>query len=279
MGEVFQFARYNLNRLWYSPRPYFVLFFVYATLELCFGCAREYLAEAGQQIQATEFFSIAVSSRIPQWVLIFGIVLLLGDAPFFHDGMECYILRSNRAKWLMGQMMFCIITIVEYVLVVVIMFLLMFSNFIVFKNEWSNIITLCCQVHSGRILGITMNITFPVELIQSGSPYTIFFISCSYLILLMLFLCLLLMLCNLKMKVGMGYFVVVSILVLRLFVDNSLVSKYVYFFSPCNLAVVSGRIVTSYSIANTFLYFLSICSILYYYIYKAIRKIDLQKSR
>lgn len=279
MGEIFQFVRYDLKRLWYSPRPYVILFFVYAALERCFGCVREYLAEMGQQIQATELFSIAVSNRIPQWFLIFGIVLLLGDAPFLHDGMEYYVLRSSRSKWLIGQIVFCIITIIGYVFVVAGIFLFMFSNFIAFNNEWSDIITLCCQVHSGRILGITMSISFPSQLIQSGSPYAVFLISCSYLILLMLFLCLLLMLCNLKLKVGIGYFIVVSILVLRVLVDNGVGSKYLHFFSPCNLAVVSGRVLTMYSVAYTFLYFSSICGILYYCVQKVIIKTDLQRTR
>ena len=279
MGATFQFVRYDLKRLWCSPRPYVILFFVYAVLELCFGCVREYLAETGQQIQATEFFSIAISNRIPQWIIIFGIILLLGDAPFFHDGMEYYIIRSSRTQWLIGQIVFCIVTIVGYVLIVAGMFFFMFAHSISFKNEWSDIIILCCQVRSGAILGITMNMIFPLELIQSGSPYFIFFISCSYLILLMFFLSLVLMLCNLKLKVGIGYFIVVAILVLRVFVDNSFGLKFMHFLSPCNLAVVSGRAVTAYSIAYTFLYFLSTCGVLYMYIYKGIRKADLQKSR
>ena len=98
MGEIFQFVRYDLKRLWYSPRPYVILFFVYAALERCFGCVREYLAEMGQQIQATELFSIAVSNRIPQWFLIFGIDFSLEMHLFYMMGwsiMSCAPAGAN----------------------------------------------------------------------------------------------------------------------------------------------------------------------------------------
>lgn len=278
MGEIFQFVKYNFRRLWCSPRPYITLFMVYALLNLCFGGAREYLSDSGETVQAFEFFIIAMANRIPQWIMVFGILILLGDAPFLHDGMEVYILRSSRGRWLMGQVVFCALTVLGYLVLIAVMFLFMFCSYISFTNEWSDAIILSCRIQSGAVLNIVMLIAFPMEIINSGSPYSVLALSFLYTALMLLLCALLCMLCNVRLKTGVGCFAVTILLVWRFLLDNVGGAEFLHYLSPCSLATVSDRAVTPISICYTVGFFLCACFALCWWNYCIIQKADLQKK-
>lgn len=276
MGESFSFAAYNFRHLWTSPRPYIVLFAVYAGMELCFGGVRTYLADTGQTVQALEFFILASANRIPQWIFVFGILLLLGDAPFLQEGVEFYLMRSSRRDWLTGQVLYCLFVIFGYLVLVVGMFLVLFRGYLFFANEWSETFTLCCQLGSGSLLHIIMMIEFPLRLVKSGLPYAIFALSFLYSFLLLLLLSLLCMICNMKLRMGFGCLAVTILLVWRVILENVAGLKVLHYLSPCNLAVVSDRTINFPNICYTISFFVCTCGLLWVWSYSIVKKIDLQ---
>lgn len=278
MAEMFQFVRCDFRRLWISPRPYIVLLVVYMGLHLCFGGAETYLAENGQSVQAMEFFVFATANRIPQWILAFGILLLLGDAPFFHEGMELYVLRSRRSRWLTGQILFCCITVLGYLLLVAGMFLLMFHGHIYFANTWSDAITLICRIGNGTLLNIKMAIDFPMQIITNGSPYAMFGLSFLYSAFLLLLFSLLCMVCNTKLRTGVGCFVIAILLVWRVLLDTVGGMPLFHYISPCNLANVGDKPVSPFYISYTIMFFIWNCCLLCIWMYGIIQKYDLQRK-
>ena len=279
MGEVLRFTWHNIRRLLTSPRLYLSLFVVYACLRLSFGNVYLYLDENGEALQAVELFIFAASNRIPQWVFTFGMLLLLGDAPFLHEGMSVYLIRSNRFRWLMGQILFCLITVVCYLLAVEVMLLSMSGDGVSFLNSWSNPIMLASRITSGAsLLHIETIIDFPMSISSSGSPYAMFALTMLYDTLLLTMFSLLCLVCNVKWKTGTGCFSVVALLVLRFLIDDRLILTNLRMLSPCNLAAISSQVVSPATIGYTVAFFFFTCGILGVLGYRVIRSADLQRG-
>lgn len=279
MGEVLRFAWHNIRRLLTSPRLYLSLFVVYACFRLCFGNVYLYLEESGETLQAVELLVFASSNRSPQWMLAFGMLLLLGDAPFLHEGMSVYLIRSSRFRWLMGQILFCLITVVVYLLAVEVMLLSMSGSNVSFLNNWSAPIMLASRITSGAsLLHIEMVIDFPISIISSGKPYTMFALTILYDTLLLTMFSLLCLVCNAKWKTGVGCLGVVALLVVRFLIDNRKILTSLRMLSPCNLATISSQVVSPLSIGYTTVFFLCICGLLGFWGYRTIRFVDLQRG-
>lgn len=281
MGEVLRFAWYDIRRLLTSPRFYLSLLVVYACLWLCFGSVYLYPEETGESLQALELFIFASCNRIPQCMLTFGVLLLLGDAPFLHEGMSVYLIRSNRARWLLGQILFCLLTIVFYLLVVEIMLLSLSGREVSFVNNWSDTIMLASQITSGAsLLYIDMIFTFPMNIVLSGAPYAIFALTLVYDSLLLLMFTLIGLAFNIRWKVGVGCLGAVALLGLRSLIDSYGNERLrgLLWFSPCNLATVSDRPVTVETIAYTVMFFLCVCGLLTIWGYGSMRSADLLKG-
>lgn len=279
MGEVLRFAWHNIRRLLTFPRLYLSLFVVYACLRLIFGNVYLYLEESGETLQVVELFVFAASNRIPQWVFTFGILLLLGDAPFLHEGMSVYLIRSNRFRWLMGQILFCIITVVCYLLIVEIMLLSMSGSGVSFLNGWSDLIMLASRITSGAsLLHIETVFDFPMSIISSGNPYAMFALTLLYDTLLLTMFSLLCLALNVKWKTGTGCFGVVTLLVIRFLIDDRNTLTGLRMLSPCNLATINNQDVSLATIGYTVIFFLCACVLLGVLGYRVIRSTDLQKG-
>lgn len=263
MGEILRFAWYNIRRMLLSPRLYLSLFVVYACLRLCFGSVCLSLDESGRTLQAVELFIFASGNRIPQWILTFGMLLLLCDVPFLHNGISIYLIRTSRFRWLAGQVLFCLIMVMGYLLAVEIMLLSMSGERVSFLNEWSDTIELASRITSGAsLLNIKIIFDFPINVVLGGTPYTQFALTLLYDTLLLMFFSLICFACNVKWKTGVGCFVVVSFLVLRLLVDEY-GEPVALLFSPCNLASPGSRVVTPVSVGYTVAFFLCVCGFLF----------------
>lgn len=281
MDEVLRFVWYDIRRLLTSPRLYFSLFVVYACLRLCFGSVYLYPEESGESLQALELFIFASCNRLPQCMLSIGVLLILGDAPFLHEGMSVYLIRTSRLRWLMGQILFCLVTIVCYLLVVEIMLLSMSGNGVSFANEWSDTIVLASQITSGAsLLYINMIFTFPMNIILSGTPYAIFALTLLYNTLLLMMFALICLAFNIRWKTGVGCLGVVALLGLRSLIDGYGNGRFsgLLLFSPCNLATVSDRTVTLGTVGYTVIFFLCACGLLVIWGYNKMRSADVLKG-
>lgn len=281
MGEILRFVWYDIRRLLTSPRLYFSLLVVYACLRLCFGSVYLYPEESGESLQALELFIFASCNRLPQCMLSIGVLLILGDTPFLHEGVSVYLIRTSRFRWLIGQILFCLVTIVCYMFVVEIMLLSMSGNGVSFANEWSDPVVLASQITSGAsLLYIDMIFTFPMNIILSGTPYAIFALTLLYNTFLLMTFVLICLVCNLNWKTGVGCFGVVALLGWRSLIDGYGNGRFsgLVLFSPCNLATISDRNVTRGTIIYTCMFFSCVCGFLTIWGYNKMRSLDVLKG-
>ena len=279
MGEVWRFTWHNIRRLLTSPRLYLSLFVVYTCLRLCFGDVGAALAGNNQTIQAVELMIFAFASRIPQWMLTFGMLLLLGDAPFLHEGMSVYLVRSSRVKWLLGQILFCLVTVVCYLFAVELMLLTMSGSGVSFANQWSAPVRLACRVPDGAsFLSINMGVSFPMNIVQSGSPWPIFALTVLYDALLLSLFAMLCLTLNARWKTGTGCFAVTALLLLRVLIENSVKPDKFRVISPCNLAALGSELVTATSFGYRLAFFLCACGLLGVWGYSVLRSADLAEG-
>jgi len=278
MGEIFQFVKHNCYRVLHSPRTYIALLIVFWGLNICYGSVRASLVEKGQTIQIFELFIFALTNRLPQWIIVFGLVLLVCDAPFFHAGLELYIIRSSRGRWLIGQILFYLIMVLGYLTSVASMMLLLLHGQINLTNEWSDIIVLTCQIQSGALLNIQTIMNFPMNIITSGLPYTMFGLTYIYSTLLLFLFCLICLVCNISLRIGFGCFTVAALLVWRIVLETVGDARFLHYISPCNLASIGDKAISLPNICYTVAFFLCVCALLCLYAYHITQKIDLQRN-
>lgn len=275
MGEIWRFTWHDLRRLLTSPRLYLSLFVVYACFRMCFEDLSAALAQSGQTIQAAELMIFASASRIPQWMLTFGMLLLLGDAPFWHQGMALRLVRSSRVKWLLGQVLFCLITVVCYLFAVELMLLTMSGSGVSFANEWSAPTRLACRVPGGASLMDIHMVEFFMNVLQSGEPWPIFALTVLYDALLLSLFSMLCLALNARWKTGVGCFAVTALLLMRTLIENSLRPTKFWAISPCSLAALGRGLVTPASVGYRLAFFLCACGLLGVWGYRVLRSADL----
>lgn len=283
MGEISHFTFYNFRRLLTSPRFYITLLIIYCCMWMCFGQVSSALAENGQTLQAAELFIFASCSRIPQWILAFGMLLLLADVPFIHEGLSVHLIRSTRFRWLMGQLIFCAITVICYLLLVEVMLITLSGKHMTFTNAWSDIIQIVVRLPSsvnGKQLNIDTMMEFPLEIVLAASPWAIFALSFFYDFLLLMLFCFICLVCNTRWRTGLGCLVVVVLLMLRYLIDNRLLpfSSLIAMISPCSMAAPQNRSINALNIIYTVAFFLCVSGFLAMWGYQIVQHADLDKG-
>ena len=283
MGEIGRFATYNIRRLLTSPRLYIALLITSCCIWMSFGNVSFVLAEEGKVLQATELFSFSFSNRIPQWFFTLGILLLLVDIPFLHEGLSIRLVRSTRFRWFVGQILFSLITIIFYILFIQVLLMVIVSNTLSFSNSWSDTIQIAARLPSSaaiKQLGVSIAMDFPLNIVLNSTPLTTFIITLIYNSLLFFVFSLICLIFNVKYRTGAGCFVIVSLLMLRYLIDNSMLplSKYLILISPCNLAAPQVKGVGFSSFLYVVVFFLAIIGLLLYIGYYIIQHADIDSG-
>jgi hypothetical protein len=279
MGSVFHFIDYNVKRMFASPKPYLTFLVIFAVLRIGLGSANTYLEEQGQNFQAVECFVFTHSAVFFQIVYVFGLLFLLGDAPFLEEGMSVRLIRTSRSKWLMGQILSCVVISAMYLLALALLLVLLFWNHITFQNAWSDPIRLAAQVGMGEtVLKMKAAVYFPMDVLQAASPYAMFGLTFVYDVLLYSFLCLVVIVCNLKCSSGIGTFAAASILGIKLVQKYVLPYKPLWYLSPCSIVCFGDQPITGKGIAYTVLFLTLLCLLLSLLSFRFARNSDLLKG-
>ena len=137
MGESFALTKNSLQRLLSRPRLYAALFIAVGFVLTCFFKVPPALAERGEKLQAAEPFLMFVGSKSPQIFLLISFLPMLGDAPFFHEGMEIVAVRSSKRRWLSAQLRTALTVTLLWLLFLLAFTLLVFRGRLRFDNQWS----------------------------------------------------------------------------------------------------------------------------------------------
>ena len=114
-----------LKYLFTSPAPYMaalalILFLWDRSFELG-RLARQYRLS----IHAGGYFSVLVNHSLSLIMLSFGLVFILGDAPFLHENAMFEWIRSDRKSWTAGRVLYIAAVVLIYMLFIQMMICLL----------------------------------------------------------------------------------------------------------------------------------------------------------
>ncbi len=259
MHSAIYFINYNLKRLFTSPRSYITFLFIFVVMIIGLGKCNTYLAETGQMFQVVELYVFTHSSNSFLVCFTFGLLVMLGDAPFLDYGISFRLIRSSRFQWLVGQIFSCVIIVFIYLVVIELLLFVLFCRHITFQNEWSAPIILSAQYGNGMVINTEMAILFSLNIIQAGSPYVMFGLTFVFSFLLYTFFSMVLITCNIRFRTVVGYLFVVAFVSVKMILYYVFNSKYLRYISPCNLACLNEQSFTSVDISYSIMFLLVLC--------------------
>lgn len=154
-----------LKYLFTSPAPYMaalalILFLWDRSFELG-RIARQYRLS----IHAGGYFSVLVNHSLSLIMLSFGLVFILGDAPFLHENAMFEWIRSDRKSWTAGRVLYIAAVVLIYMLFIQMMICLL-SWSLNFGPKWDKVLT---TLSTGRSAGgVSMHV--PGLLIAKWNP-------------------------------------------------------------------------------------------------------------
>ena len=279
MGESFALTKNSLQRLLSRPRLYAALFFAVGFVLTCFFKVPPALAERGEKLQAAEPFLMFVGSKSPQLFLLISFLLMLGDAPFFHEGMEIVAVRSSKRRWLSAQLRAALTVTLLWLLFLLAFTLLVFRGRLRFDNQWSPLMQAASRSPQGLSQLRVMSCAPCTEtIIAETRPYQA--LGLALLVNMLLFACLYLWCAALNLWTKRSYGSALTVifwaihfaLLLPLQADSAAV-----WASPMALADIHLLPITAAHVSFTVLYYLLQIVLLQILCESRLRRMDMTK--
>lgn len=275
MGELFALIRSSLRRLFGKPRFYVALIITACSLAFIFRNVPGFLQENALHIQVFEPFILTTSNRLSQLLLVLSFLLLLGDVPFFHEGMEIVFLRTNKHRWLAAQILTVGAITLLWLIYIALFLTLFFVPRISFANEWSVYLKTAARLWYGsNVVGLS-GVGAAMRLLLSGSPYVLFAVCLLYGFLLFFFCGMWAVMLNLLSKRSYGSVLVVTFCALRFALYNLFSVPALEMVSPMNLLDMNSRGLTLANFIYTILFFVVQSLILWLLANRALHRRDI----
>lgn len=216
MGEILSLARTSLRKQLGRARFFAALLLTAGCVVMGYFHTPDYLAGRNLTMQAGEPFLLMVGAVLVQLLLLLSFLLLLGDAPFFHEGMEIVVMRSSKRKWIAAQIVACVVTTILWLLFLFAFTLLYFNRHLSFANEWSKVAKMARRsISGGAPAGFQLGVAPSAKMAMGTKPYAMF--GLSFLLNSLLYVCLALwgMTLNLWLRRSYGSLFVISLWGLR----------------------------------------------------------------
>lgn len=234
MGEIWAIYKTDVRRQLENPRFYAALLLIPVFMAAGLRELPLTLHKYGMQVQACELFPFVTSDRIMQILLLISVLLLTGDAPFLHSGMETTVIRTDKEKWLKAQILFLFHTVIVGMAVLEGSLILVSMGQIRFDNAWSDYMILLSRLQTGgRNMGLEIGISMLP--ISEGTPYVYFMIAYLYAVLLYGCMGMWGLVCNLLTGRNYGALLVMVFAAERFLLFNLTRSKLLEMMSPFNL--------------------------------------------
>ena len=221
MVEFLFLTRNSLRRQLGRPRIIVALLLTVCCALLAFFEVPKYLVEHHKQLQALEPFIFLFSKGFPDIPVLAVFLVLSGDTPFFHEGMETTLTRTTRRKWLNSQ-----ITVVWILTFLWLAFFLLCSlcifgkDLLSLENQWSSLGKALARTGLGAKVGFGLGAQPSMDLMQGRTPLGA--LGMTLLLNAMQFTCIAMwcMALNLWTKRSYGSIVLVVFWILRRFGDG-----------------------------------------------------------
>ena len=148
------------------------------------------LRAAQEMNQPLNIFESCIAAVNSGWIILLmplAYIVLISSFPTADDNMMFYISRMGRKNWILGEMLFQVLSAATYCLVMMSATLVQTANHSFLANGWSIPVTDYDKVF-GEAATVRMDVIVPPNLYFQMSPYKAFFLS-YFLMFLFLLLC------------------------------------------------------------------------------------------
>lgn len=245
MGEFLLLTRNSLRRQFGRPRILVAALLTICCALLAYFEVPKYLVEHHKTLQALEPFIFLFSKGFPDIPVLLVFLVLAGDMPFFHEGMETTLTRTTRRKWLNGQISVVWILTLLWLLFFLLCSLCVFGkDLLSLDNRWSSFGKVLARAGRGvKVVkvGFGLGAQPSMDLIQGRTPLGA--LGLTLLLNAMQFTCIGMwcMGLNLWTKRSYGSIVLVVFWILRRFGDGyGAVGKTLNYLNPIGLTALGS---------------------------------------
>lgn len=151
--RVFRYGVLSVKSELRSVNLYLVLFFSRFMIQRCVGGVSDYLAENKDRMHIFELYVHFLSSQRLQITYLLGIMAVSCGSLFYSNGAAYYLIRGNRRRWALGQVLYLLLVTAGYNLILLFLFFLSAGGHVTFTNQWSKASVLAEQF-GGALIGL-----------------------------------------------------------------------------------------------------------------------------
>ena len=154
--SVFRYGVLSAKDELRSVNLYLVMLFAFFLIQWSLGGLPDYLAESKGQMHVFELYVHFLSSRGSQTIYLLGIMSIACGSLFYSGGAAYYLIRGNRRRWALGQVLYLLLVTAGYNLFLLFSFCFSTGGHLTLANQWSRASVLAEQFGVKLIGGETI---------------------------------------------------------------------------------------------------------------------------
>lgn len=218
-------AWYSFRKLLTKPKGLAIVFVVYLYMESVIEPIRGFLMAHDVSINGFGLYVFLLSDSMFVVVAGIGLMMLLGDAPFFDDAQNYVMIRGGRAQWVNGQILYIMGVTTIYLLVLMLLAHVLLFPYVQYGNQWGKALRTLSETSMAGQCGI--GLSFSEKIVHQWSPRRAFALEMTLRFVAYVSCALMMFSINLAFRNKLGIVAALFTLLLDLFVETSL--AYVYF--------------------------------------------------
>lgn len=196
-------------------------------------------------------FPFVMSTYTVSPLIMFGIILLFCDAPFFDQNYPYTMIRSGRSVWVSGQLLYIGLATLCYFTAVILLSIIFITPNILFSDNWGKVISTLAQTNMGTQFLVPLS--FPYAIIAVYTPAEAMLLTLLMSWLGGVLVGLLTFLANLLFKRGVGSALSVFFVLFTMFTVNGS-GNLLYYVSPLNWLDINALDITGTSSCPSIMY-------------------------
>lgn len=274
---AFRFAKLSVLGETKSPNFYLVLLIVFFMIQYNFSGISSFLYANGDKMNVFEFYIFFMSTPQSQLLYFVGLLLLSCGVLFYNSGAAYYLIRADREKWIMGQLLYLISMVVFYNVFILGTLCTACGGNLTLKNGWSEASFIMGQ-YSPESLGVAPIIAIPYRLLQMP-PVTAGILTFILAFFIGLSIGSLMIFTGIRNRTVQGISLLVILWFIDFLVDAGSPNNIFNYFSPFGMSRISRTSLNaagpSAAYAFLFLFFLMLAGM--YALLRTAKKIDFIK--
>jgi len=273
----FRYAGLSILNEMKGANIYIVLVSVFLIIQYCFGGVSDYLSANSDKMNVFELYTCFMSDRTTQIIYLAGVIFLSCGVLFYSTGAAYYLIRADRKKWIIGQILYLLFMILYYNIFILLSLCIACGGNLTFHNEWSTASFMASQF-SVDTIGIEpiINISYGVLQIQ---PIWAGIITLILSILMGLMTGLVMVIANIENKNVLGVAAIIIIWFVDILFENESVFSGMNNLSPFGLSRIGNLSISGSgpSLIHASIFFLIMIVTEIYFLMEASSSVDFVK--